>query len=245
MHSLAVFQLKGGVGKTTTAVNLAASSAQSGIRTLLWDLDPQGSASWISGVDTQKKQEKIWSEDKPIGGFIKPSQIDKLDVIAGDLSLRKFHQDIDSKGDARKQMERLISILSEDYGLLIVDCPPALTPAIEGVLKAMECILVPVQPSKLSILAYENVKEHLDWVKKRQWRPFVTMIDRRKKAHIQWLEDEAKSYTEMLDTQIGYSASAERMLQQRKPIVSIRPPVQMARAYEALWEELKNKLKIK
>lgn len=245
MRSLAVFQLKGGVGKTTTAVNLAASSAQSGIRTLLWDLDPQGSASWLAGVDTQKKQEKIWSDGKPIGRFIKSSQIEKLDVIAGDLSLRKFHQDIDSKGDARKHMERLISVLSEDYGLLIVDCPPALTPAIEGVLKAMDCILVPVQPSKLSILAYENVKEHLDWVRKRQWQPFITMIDRRKKAHIQWLEEDAKDYKEMLKTQIGYSASAERMLQQRKPIVSINPPVLMAKAYEALWKEVKAKLKIK
>lgn len=245
MRSLAVFQLKGGVGKTTTAVNLAACAAQSGIRTLLWDLDPQGSASWLCGVDAQKKQEKIWSEDKPIGRFIKRSKVEKLDVIAGDLSLRKFHQSIDSKSDARKQMERLISVISEDYGFLLVDCPPALTSAIEGILKAMDRILVPVQPSKLSILAYENVKGHLDWVKKSQWLPFVTMIDRRKTAHIQWLEDEAKQYKDMLETRIGYSASAERMLQQREPIVCIYPPVVMAKNYQTLWEEIKPKLKIK
>lgn len=245
MRSLAVFQLKGGVGKTTTAVNLAAISAQSGTRTLLWDLDPQGSASWLTGIDTHKKQERIWADDKPIGNFIKSSKIKKLDVIAGDLSLRKFHQDIDSKSAARKQMARLISVLSEEYGVLIIDCPPALTPAIEGVLQAVDKILVPVAPSKLSVLAYENVKAHLDWVKKRQWLPFITMIDKRKKAHTQWLEQDAKHYKEILSTQINYSTSAERMLQQRMPIVCLHPPVVMAKAYHALWQEIMLKLKMK
>ncbi len=245
MRSLAVFQLKGGVGKTTTAVNLAASAAQSGIHTLLWDLDPQGSASWLLGIDTQKKQEKIWAEDKPIGRFIKTSNIKKLDVIAGDLSLRKLHQDVDSKSAARKQMTRLMSVLSEDYELLFIDCPPALTPAIEGILQATDKILVPIQPSKLSVLAYDNIKAHLDWVKKQQWLPFISMLDKRKKAHSDWLTQQANAYPELLLSQIGYSTSAERMLQQRMPIVSLKPPVMLAKAYHNLWLELKPKLKIK
>lgn len=235
MKSMAVFQLKGGVGKTTSAVNLAALAAREGMRTLLWDLDPQGAASWILGVDAERKQDKIWSAGKPIGRYIQRSRYDRLDVLPADLSLRHFNDSVVDRESALLQMKEAIDRLGEDYELLILDCPPMLSPQIEGVLQAVDYLLVPIEPSILSIRAYQQCREHLDWVKKRQWLPFVTLIDRRKAAHVEWVRETAPTMPELLSTVITHSASAERMLEDREPIVCSQPYVPLSRNYEALW----------
>lgn len=235
MKSMAVFQLKGGVGKTTSAVNLAALAANDGVRTLLWDLDPQGAASWILGIDAERKQDKIWSAGKPIGRYIQRSRYERLDVLPADLSLRHFHDSVSDKAEACQLMTDAISRLAEDYELLLLDCPPMLSPQMEGLLQAVDYLLVPVEPSMLSIRAYQQCREHLDWVRKRQWLPFVTLIDRRKPAHIEWVRTQAPLMPELLPTVVNHSASAERMLEDREPIVCSQPHVPLARNYAALW----------
>tara|TARA_Y100001949_G_C15985796_1_gene330519 strand:- start:501 stop:1250 length:750 start_codon:yes stop_codon:yes gene_type:complete len=242
VRSLAVFQLKGGVGKTTTAVNIAALAAAEGIRTLVWDLDPQGAATWCLGAEPDLKQDKVWRDGLPIGRYIHRTPYDRLDVLAADISLRKFHQSVADKRSARETMSEAIDMLGEDYGLVIVDCPPMIWPQIEGVLQSVDRILVPVEPSRLSIRAYEQSRQQLEWVKKRQWLPFVTLIDRRKQAHVTWVNETAPNIEELLPVFIAYSASAERMLEQRAPVVSCLPHVPMSRNYRALWEAIKQKL---
>jgi chromosome partitioning protein len=241
MKTLAVFQLKGGVGKSTTAINLAALAAAQGHRTLVWDLDPQGATTWVLGVDPEKKQEKVWSEGKPIGRYIYPTEYSKLDVLAADLSLRKFNESLD-KSTARAQMAQALAQLAEDYRFVIIDCPPMMTPQIEGILQAVDKILVPIEPSLLSIRAYELTREQLDWVKRKQWMPFVTMMDRRKSAHIAWAKNNAGEIRELLPVFIGFSASAEKMLQQRAPVVECLPHVPMSRNYRALWSSIQERL---
>jgi len=242
VRSLAVFQLKGGVGKTTTAVNVAALAAAEGIRTLVWDLDPQGAATWCLGAESELKQDKVWRDGQPIGRYILRTPHERLDVLAADLSLRKFHQSVADKRSAREIMSDAISMLGEDYGLVVVDCPPMISPQIEGVLQSVDRILVPVEPSLLSIRAYEQSCQQLQWVKKRQWLPFVTLIDRRKAAHVAWVNDTAPHIEALLPVYIAYSTSAERMLEQRSPVVSCLPHVPMSRNYRALWEAIKTKL---
>lgn len=240
--AIAVFQLKGGVGKTTTAVNLAALAAATGMRTLVWDLDPQGAATWILGVESDRKQDKVWSEGKPIGRYIHHTAWSHLDVLAADLSLRKFHQSVGDRPAARQMMKDAIDRLGEDYELIILDCPPVLSPQMEGVLQAADRILVPVEPSILAIRAWEQIREQLDWVKNKQWLPFVSMMDRRKPAHVQWAKEVAPAVPGLLPVFIGHSASAERMLETRSPIVISQPHVPLARNYAALWEAIRERL---
>lgn len=245
MRTLAVFHLKGGVGKTTTAVNIAALAAQDNIRTLLWDLDPQASASWILGVNIKHKQNKLWQGHDPVGQYIVPSAWPKLDVLPADLSLRKLQQTINSKTDAETHLRQWLNQLSESYGLVIIDCPPSLTPQMEGVLRAVDRFLVPVQPSQLSIRAYDDIRQHINWSKDKQWLPFVSMIDKRKPGHLRWVQEEAKQYPELVSVVIAQSASAERMLEQRMPIIHSQPEVPLARNFAALWRAIKPRLHLK
>lgn len=245
MRTLAVFHLKGGVGKTTTAVNIAALAAQDHVRTLLWDLDPQAGASWVLGVEAAHKQNKLWQGQTPVGPFIVSTAWPKLDVLAADLSLRKWQQTVASKADAETQMRHWLDQLSESYGLIVIDCPPSLTPQMEGVLRAVDRILVPVQPSQLSIRAYDDIRQHLSWSKAKQWLPFVSMIDKRKPGHVRWVQEEAKHYPELLPVVVAQSASAERMLEQRSPVVHSQPDVPLARNFAALWRAIKPRLQLK
>ena len=245
MRALAVYQLKGGVGKTTTVVNLAALAAREGIPVLVWDLDPQASASWLLGIDAKTRQDGFWHEHKPISDYIQHTAIPKLDVLSADTSLRKFNQRLESKKDAKDRVTQALSALAESYGLVIIDCPPMMTPQMEGVLKACDRILLPVEPSVLSIRAYEQIKQDYSWAKPKQWLPFVTMIDRRKPGHLEWVNNELKAYPEFLKTYVAYSASAERMLTLRKPIVEEQPAVPLARNYMALWKAVKPSLNLK
>lgn len=244
MRTLAVFHLKGGVGKTTTAVNIAALAAQDNIRTLLWDLDPQAGASWILAADTLQKQNKLWQGDCPVGSVVVTTQWPKLDVLPADLSLRKLQQTVASKADAVRQMRNWLDQLSEIYGLIVIDCPPSLTPQMEGVLRAVDRIMVPVQPSLLSIRAYDDIRQHCSWSKNKQWLPFVSMIDKRKPGHVRWVQDEAKRYAELLPVVVAQSASAERMLEQRVPVVYSQPEVPLARNFAALWRAMKPRLSL-
>ena len=245
MRTLAVYQLKGGVGKTTTAVNLAALAARDNIRTLIWDLDPQGGSSWIFHADNGKPQDDFWRGKAPVGSLIRRTRIPRLDILPADMSLRKFHQRVDSRKEARQFMNDTLAALSETYGLIILDCPPLITPQMEGVLRACDRILLPVQPSLLSIRAYQQIKDDFDWAKSKQWLPFVTMIDRRKPDHVRWVQQDLKEYPEFLNTFVGYSASAERMLHQRNPIVEDQPAVPLARNYRALWQTVKPLLNLR
>ena len=97
METIAFFNLKGGVGKTTSAVNIAWHAASEGIPTLLWDLDPQGAASWLLQTrakgKTQPKQ--ILSGKTPLGDLVKSTGYAHLDIIPAAFSLRTFEQTLD------------------------------------------------------------------------------------------------------------------------------------------------------
>ena len=135
MLTIALYNLKGGVGKTTSAVNLAHLASQAGKSTILWDWDPQAAASWYFGVDKGKKKAiKVFSKGVPLGKLEVSTPYPKLTVIPADLSLRSADIELADQGGARKMLRKLIQPLSESASILIFDCPPTISPSVEYLL---------------------------------------------------------------------------------------------------------------
>ena len=129
MRVLAILNMKGGVGKTATAVNLGFLAARSGWRTLIWDLDPQGAATFYLRVKPKIRGggKKLVRGKLDVEGLIKGSDYDGLDLLPADFSYRKMDIALAGAKKPKRQLGRLIEPLSVDYDLALIDCPPGVT----------------------------------------------------------------------------------------------------------------------
>jgi chromosome partitioning protein len=246
MKVLALHNVKGGVGKTAAAVNLAAIAAGTGYRVLLWDLDPQGAASFYFRVKAKIKggMEKLVSEKRQLESAIKESDFPGLDVIPADLSNRNMDLLLDEARKPEKRLRRLLRSLDDEYDLVILDCPPGLSLAAEAVFTAADALLVPVIPTPLSVRAFEQVREFCaekGYGKLPIWG-FISMIDRRKRLHTD-TETALAADQDILSPAIPYASEVERMGVERLPLIAYAPPGSPARkAYEALWSAVDRRL---
>src|SRR5487761_335268 len=134
MKIYATYNIKGGVGKTTTAVNLAYLAAEAGLRTVLWDLDPQGAASFMFRVKPKVKGggKALISGKRPLDDAIKGTDFDNLDLIPADFTYRNMDLLLDA-GDPRpsgkpaRKLARLLAPLAADYDVVFLDCPPSVS----------------------------------------------------------------------------------------------------------------------
>ncbi|MEO6629490.1 MAG: ParA family protein [Aquihabitans sp.] len=247
MRVIAVTGLNGGVGKTSTAVNLAAMAANDGHRTLLWDLDPQGAATFCLALKPKLRGggAKLISGGR--GGLshvARGSNIDNLVVVPADTSVREIDRVLSMSAKPHKPLRRLVSSASGSVDVLVMDCPPGLSPLVEAVASVADLLLVPVVPEPLPFRALARFREFLADTRTSSpelLAPFISMIDRRKPMHRR-MEAEMIAQGGFLGAAIPESSAIARMGEEQIPAVLSSPRTLAAAEYQKLWTEVRERI---
>ena len=247
MSIIAVYNIKGGVGKTATSVNLAYLSAQQPGRTLLLDMDPQASASFYFRIRPPKKfgTKKLLKGGRHIEENIKGTDYAGLDMLPADFSYRNIDLALDDLKKSHKRLSKVLAPLQEEYDRIILDCPPNLTLLSENIFYAADYILAPVIPTTLSLLSLEQLFVFLDEIglTRDKVAIFFSMVEKRKKMHTEMMRS-LREQNRVLRTVIPYSADIERMGVYRQPVAAALPASAATAAYESLWNEIRKLLTI-
>ena len=243
MKTFATYNIKGGVGKTSTAVNLAHLAAREGNRTLLWDLDPQGAATYIFRVRPRVKGggRGLVTGKHPLDGAVKGTDFDHLDLLPADFSYRNMDLELDDAKRRTRRLGQLLGGLTSDYDVVILDCPPSISLMSENVLHAADTLLVPLIPATLSLRTFDQLQQFVaDSDKPRpQLVAFFSMVDRRKRLHREVIETIGRERTRVAATEIPALSIIEQMAEQRAPVTAFAPTSRAARCYEQLWTEVR------
>jgi chromosome partitioning protein len=238
---LASYNIKGGVGKTATAVNLSYQAARDGQRVLLWDLDPQGAASYLFRVKPRVKGggKALIRGSKSVDDAIKGTDFDGLDLLPADFTYRNLDLMLDSAKQPTRRLARLLTPLKSEYDVIFLDCPPSISLLSESVLHAADLLLVPMIPTTLSVRTLDQLSEFISGFAGH--RPdllaFFSMIDRRKRLHLQIAADLPAERAEFATTVIPALSVIEQMSVHRAPVGAFAPRSAAARQYRELWLE--------
>jgi chromosome partitioning protein len=240
VNSVAVYNIKGGVGKTSTAVNLAYLAARGGHRTLIWDLDPQAAATYIFRVRPRIKGggERVVRARKPIEAAIKATDFDRLDLLPADFTYRHMDLMLDRTKRPTQRLQRVLEPLRDQYDLLILDCPPSVSLVSENVLHVADTVLSPMIPTTLSVRTLDQLTAFVAAARKRpRLLGFFSMVDRRKRLHRDLVEQLPAQRDNIARAAIPALSLIEQMASQRAPVPHFAPRSVASRCYEELFSE--------
>ncbi len=240
MHVVALYNSKGGVGKTAAAINLAYLAARDGARTLLWDLDPQGAASFCLRVKPKVKGGGRRLLKGHLDDHVKATDYAGLELLPADFSNRNLDLLLDEAKKPERSLHKQLKPLAATYDFIFLDCPPSISLISESIFYAAQTVLVPVIPTPLSLRTLTQLAEFStdERFKALRIRPFFSMLDRRRRLHQELLQSAPRDWPQFLGTPIPYASEVERMATGRRPLPELAPHGRATRAYAELWREL-------
>ncbi|HEV8134290.1 MAG TPA: AAA family ATPase [Pyrinomonadaceae bacterium] len=246
--TIAVANQKGGVGKTTTAVNLAAIIATSGFRVLLVDADPQGNATSGVGIQRGSFRRNLYHSlvlDEPLGGLIVPTEIASLFVVPANRDLAGAEIELVEIEHRESRLRRALTPVEADFDYFIIDCPPSLSLLTLNALTAAKSLLVPIQ---CEYYALEGVTELFDTLARirRLHNPsltieglLLTMYDERTNLSSAVAADLRDFYgQQVFQTVIPRNVRLAEAPSYGKPIIAYDPHSKGAEAYSQLAREI-------
>lgn len=247
---LSIANQKGGVGKTTTSVNLSACLAYLGRKVLLVDIDPQGNATSGVGIDKGEIDQCVYDilvEDVQPEEVIRPTDVEGLDIIPSTIQLAGAEIELVPTISREVRLSRALEKIKKDYDYIIIDCPPSLGLLTINSLTASDSVLIPVQ---CEYYALEGLSQLLNTVRLVQKHlnhhlmiegVLLTMLDARTNLGIQVI-DEVKKYFQdkVYQTIIPRNVRLSEAPSYGKPIIIYDPKSRGAEVYLDLAKEVMN-----
>jgi cellulose biosynthesis protein BcsQ len=246
MTTLALYSNKGGVGKTAAAVNLSYLASRMGTKTLICDLDPQGSATYYFRVKPKLKSgpKGFARGAKAVYKSVKGTDFENLDILPADFSLRKLDVLYSKFGHSKIRLKKMLNPFAREYRLIILDCPVTIGILAENILNAADYTLVPMIPTTLSVRTYRQL---LAFCKKKNYNdariyPFFSMVDRHKKMHKELMLSVSRDFKGVLKSFVPYLAQVEKMGIYRAPVTVFAPGSLASKSYQNLWSKVQNNI---
>lgn len=237
----ALYNLKGGVGKTASCVNFSYLAAKEGYRTLLWDIDPQGATSFYfkAKPKVHPGMKKLMGKDATMENIIMETGYENLDIIPADNSAKSFDVMLDEMRGNKNRLKNVLKQFTGEYDFVFIDCPPGFSSLSENIFSAADIVLMPVIPTTLSVRTYNMVKDYfkekdLDAAK---LMCFFTMTDMRKNMHREIMEQLFKD-KRFFGNYIPYLSDVEKMGIHKQPIEEFARSSYAADCYRQLWTEI-------
>lgn len=246
---LATYNIKGGVGKTSAAVNLAYLAARDGHSTLLWDLDPQAASTYLFRIRPRIKggARELVALRSPVGELIKGTDHERLDLLPADFSYRHLDLDLDAFKRPALRLAKVLEPLRAEYEYIFLDCAPSISLVSESVFEAADALLVPVIPATLSSRTFEQLEQltgqGADGGPGAQVLAFFSMVEVGRAMHRSIMARMRAAHVTMLGAGIPDSEDVEQMGEERDPVGAFAPASPAAMAYEALWFDIKRRLR--